>query len=100
VAKAALPMFELAAYGLPAILIPYPHASADHQSVNARWMADGGAAVVVADAALDAERLAAEVRALLGDGERLAAMGCASRALARPRAAAEVAGEVLRAAGR
>jgi UDP-N-acetylglucosamine--N-acetylmuramyl-(pentapeptide) pyrophosphoryl-undecaprenol N-acetylglucosamine transferase len=100
VARAGGSVFELAAYGLPAILIPYPHASADHQSVNARWMADGGAAVVVADGELDATRLAREVRALLGEEERLAAMERAARALARPRAAAEVAGEMLRAAGR
>ena len=40
VARAGGSVFELAQYGLPAVLIPYPHASADHQSTNARWMAD------------------------------------------------------------
>ncbi len=54
-------MFELAAAGLPAILVPYPHATADHQTGNARWMADAGAAVVVPDAEVDADRLAREV---------------------------------------
>ena len=46
VARSGGSVFELAQYGLPAVLIPYPHASADHQSTNARWMADAGAAVV------------------------------------------------------
>ena len=55
-ARAGGSVFELAAAGLPAILVPYPHATADHQSGNARWMADGGAAVVVPDAELDADR--------------------------------------------
>ena len=45
-------VFELAQYGLPSVLIPYPHASADHQSSNARWMADAGAARILTDAEL------------------------------------------------
>ena len=48
VARAGGSVFELAQYGLPAILIPYPHASADHQTANARWMADAGAATILA----------------------------------------------------
>ena len=44
VARSGGSVFELAQYGLPAVLIPYPHASADHQTTNARWMADAGAA--------------------------------------------------------
>ena len=91
-------MFELAQYGLPAILIPYPHASADHQTANARWMAEAGAATILPDAELSPQRLRAEVAALLGDPERLAAMAAASRRLARPDAAAAVAREVLAAA--
>ena len=98
VARAGGSVFELAAYGVPAILVPYPHASGDHQSVNARWMAEGGAAVVVGDEQLNGERLASEVGGLLDERERLAGMSGAARALARPRAAAEVAEEVLRAA--
>ena len=50
VARAGGSIFELAQYGLPAVLIPYPHATGDHQTANARWMGDGGAAVVVPDA--------------------------------------------------
>jgi UDP-N-acetylglucosamine--N-acetylmuramyl-(pentapeptide) pyrophosphoryl-undecaprenol N-acetylglucosamine transferase len=80
------------------VLVPYPYATADHQTANARWMVDAGAAVVVADAELTPERLAAEVGALLADRPRLEAMARASAALARPRAAADVAAEVERAA--
>ena len=100
VARSGGSIFEVAAHGRPAILIPYPAAAADHQTANARWMADGGAAVVVADAELTAERLRREVDALLADRERLAAMAAASAALARPDAAREVAGELLAAARR
>jgi UDP-N-acetylglucosamine--N-acetylmuramyl-(pentapeptide) pyrophosphoryl-undecaprenol N-acetylglucosamine transferase len=99
VARAGGSIFEVAAHGRPAILVPYPHATADHQTANARWMADGGAAVVVADAELTPERLRAEVDGLLGDRARLQAMGRASAALARPDAAQRIAAELLAAAG-
>jgi UDP-N-acetylglucosamine--N-acetylmuramyl-(pentapeptide) pyrophosphoryl-undecaprenol N-acetylglucosamine transferase len=98
VARSGGSIAEVAAHGLPAILVPYPHAAGDHQAANARWMAEGGAAVVVPDAELTAPRLRAEVDALLGDPERLAAMGRAALALARPDAAARIAAEVLAAA--
>jgi UDP-N-acetylglucosamine--N-acetylmuramyl-(pentapeptide) pyrophosphoryl-undecaprenol N-acetylglucosamine transferase len=99
VARAGGSIFEVAAAGLPAILVPYPHAAGDHQTANAKWMADAGAAVVVPDAELTADRLDREVGALLGDTGRMAAMAEASRALARPDAARDIAGEVLAAAG-
>ena len=98
VARSGGSVFELAQYGLPAVLVPYPHASADHQSTNARWMADAGAAVVVRDAELTPERLREEVGAIALDPERLAAMSAASAALARPDAARDIAAEVLAAA--
>jgi UDP-N-acetylglucosamine--N-acetylmuramyl-(pentapeptide) pyrophosphoryl-undecaprenol N-acetylglucosamine transferase len=98
VARSGGSVFEIAAHGRPAILVPYPHAAADHQTGNARWMVDAGAAVVVADADLTAERLSSEVRALLDDPGRLAQMAGASATLARPHAAAEIAAEVLAAA--
>ncbi|HMJ37389.1 MAG TPA: undecaprenyldiphospho-muramoylpentapeptide beta-N-acetylglucosaminyltransferase [Baekduia sp.] len=99
VARAGGSIFEVAAHGLPAILVPYPHASADHQTTNARWMADAGAAIVVPDGELTAQRLDEDVGALLRDTGRLAAMAEASRGLARPDAAREIAREVLEAAG-
>jgi UDP-N-acetylglucosamine--N-acetylmuramyl-(pentapeptide) pyrophosphoryl-undecaprenol N-acetylglucosamine transferase len=95
VARSGGSIFEVAAHGLPALLVPYPHAAADHQTSNARWMADAGAAVVVADADVTPPRLRAEVDALLGDRERLAAMAATSRALARPDAARVIADQVL-----
>jgi len=99
VARAGGGIFEIAAAGKPAILVPYPHATADHQTGNARWMAAGGAAVVVPDGELTAARLGQEVGALLGDRSRLSAMAAASRALARPDAAERIANELLAAAG-
>jgi UDP-N-acetylglucosamine--N-acetylmuramyl-(pentapeptide) pyrophosphoryl-undecaprenol N-acetylglucosamine transferase len=100
VARAGGSIFEVAAHGLPAILVPYPHAAADHQTSNARWMVEAGAAVVVPDAELTPQRLDDEVGALLGDAPRMAAMAQASLALARPDAAKDIAHEVLVAAGR
>jgi UDP-N-acetylglucosamine--N-acetylmuramyl-(pentapeptide) pyrophosphoryl-undecaprenol N-acetylglucosamine transferase len=95
VARAGGSIFELAQYGLPAVLVPYPHATADHQTANARWMTDGAAAVVLADGDLTPERLRREVDAILLDPGRLAAMAAAAAALARPDAARDVAAEVL-----
>ena len=100
VARAGGSVFEIAAHGLPAVLVPYPHASADHQSANARWMVEAGAAVAIPDAELTAPRLANEVAGLLADRHRLATMAAAASSLARPDAAREVAGELLEAAAR
>ena len=94
-ARAGGSVFELAAAGLAAVLVPYPHATADHQSANARWMVEAGAAVVVPDAELDGPRLAREVAALLGDRARLERMKASARAIARPDAAAVVADQTL-----
>ena len=91
-------IFELTAAGRPAILVPYPHATADHQSANAAWMAEAGAAMAIRDEELSAERLEEEAGRLLGDGGRLAAMANASASLAHPDAARRVADEVLAAA--
>jgi UDP-N-acetylglucosamine--N-acetylmuramyl-(pentapeptide) pyrophosphoryl-undecaprenol N-acetylglucosamine transferase len=98
IARAGGSIFEIAAHGKPAVLIPYPYATADHQSANARFMEQAGAAVVIADAELTPGRLGHEVGALLADHGRLAAMARASAALARPHAAQDIAGEVLAAA--
>jgi UDP-N-acetylglucosamine--N-acetylmuramyl-(pentapeptide) pyrophosphoryl-undecaprenol N-acetylglucosamine transferase len=88
-------IFELAAAGVPAVLVPYPYATADHQTGNARWMARGGAATMVPDSELDAPRLQREVVALLEAPDRLGAMSRAARALARPDAADRIAEELL-----
>ncbi len=99
VARSGGSVFEIAAAGRPAILVPYPYAAADHQTANAEWMAYGGAAIVIPDADLDAARLRAEVDALLGDRARLAEMARASADLARPDAARDIAAEVLASSG-
>ncbi|MDO9410926.1 glycosyltransferase [Patulibacter sp.] len=99
VARSGGSIAEVTAHGRPAVLVPYPHAAADHQTANARWMADGGAAVVITDPDLTAEGLRDAVVGLLGDPTRLRTMAEASAALARPDAARAIADEVLAAAG-
>jgi UDP-N-acetylglucosamine--N-acetylmuramyl-(pentapeptide) pyrophosphoryl-undecaprenol N-acetylglucosamine transferase len=91
-------VFELTARGRPAVLVPYPFATGDHQTANAQWMAEAGAAVTIADEQLDAARLLDEVVNILGDPERLARLSGASRNLAMPDAARIIADEVLAAA--
>ena len=98
-ARAGGSVFELAAAGRPAILVPYPYATARHQHANAAWMAGAGAAVVLEESELEPARLAVTVAELLGDPERLERMSRASRALARPDAAKTIAQEVLAAGG-
>lgn len=98
-ARAGGSIFEVAAAGRPAILVPYPYAAGRHQHANAEWMAEAGAAVVLEDAELRAARLRELVDELLFDPERLARMSAASSELARPDAAARVAQEVLAATG-
>jgi UDP-N-acetylglucosamine--N-acetylmuramyl-(pentapeptide) pyrophosphoryl-undecaprenol N-acetylglucosamine transferase len=98
VARAGGSVFEIAAAGRPAVLIPYRYATADHQTANARFMERAGAAIVVPDAELTPPRLAMEVGRLLADRARLAGMGRAASGLARPAAATDIAGEVLAAA--
>jgi UDP-N-acetylglucosamine--N-acetylmuramyl-(pentapeptide) pyrophosphoryl-undecaprenol N-acetylglucosamine transferase len=92
VARAGGSVWEVAAAGKPALLVPYPHATADHQEKNARYFELGGGAVVVPEAGLDLPR---EVGALLADKDRLAAMGEAMARLARPDAAEVVAEELI-----
>jgi len=99
VARAGGSVFELAAGGCPAVLVPYPQAAGDHQTGNARWMESGGAAEVVLDSDLTAESLRAVVSDLLANPARLAEMAKASQGLARPEAARDVASEVVRAGG-
>lgn len=88
-------VFEIAAVGRPAIFVPYPHATGDHQTKNAGWMARAGAAVVLADEECTGPRLRELVGALLADRDRLRAMADASAALGRPEAADRVAEAAL-----
>jgi UDP-N-acetylglucosamine--N-acetylmuramyl-(pentapeptide) pyrophosphoryl-undecaprenol N-acetylglucosamine transferase len=91
-------IFEVVAAGRPAILVPYPYATADHQAANAAWMSEAGAAETIADETLSASLLAGRVSSLFEDEAQLAAMAAASTTLARPDAARAIADEVLAAA--
>lgn len=87
----AVTVAELAAAGLPAVLVPLPGAPGDHQTRNAEALVAAGAAVLVADPECTTDRLAQELDGLLADPERLAAMEVAAGSLARPDAAARLA---------
>ncbi len=86
----ATTLAELAAAGRPAVLIPFPSATDDHQRRNAQVLVDAGAAVMVEEPHLDAARLAATVVALLADVGRLAAMSRSMSSFARPDAATRI----------
>jgi UDP-N-acetylglucosamine--N-acetylmuramyl-(pentapeptide) pyrophosphoryl-undecaprenol N-acetylglucosamine transferase len=92
-ARAGGSVWELAAAGLPAVLIPYPHATADHQTKNARHFETAGGAVVVPEAEL--ERVRPLVEELLGDAPRRKRMRRAMLAAARPDAAEQIAEELI-----
>ena len=89
---------ELAAAGLPSILVPYPYATDDHQTGNAAYLASAGAAVLMPQPELDAESLAGELQRIGGDREGLLAMATRARELALTDAAQQVARLCLEAA--
>ncbi len=92
-ARAGGSVWEVAAAGKPAVLVPSPNVTADHQTKNARYFAAGGGSVVVPESELS--RVPALVRSLLDDPARLAEMGAAMLRAARPDAADEIAEELL-----
>jgi UDP-N-acetylglucosamine--N-acetylmuramyl-(pentapeptide) pyrophosphoryl-undecaprenol N-acetylglucosamine transferase len=92
-ARAGGSVWELAAAGLPAVFVPYPHATADHQTRNAEHFERAGGAVMVPDSEL--ERAIDVVRSLLADEAELAAMREAMLGTARPDAAEEIAEELV-----
>ena len=95
----ATTLAELAAAGRPALLIPFPAATDDHQRKNAQVFADAGAAVVMDERELQADRLARVAADLLTEGPRRQAMGRAMRGLARPDAARRIVDCVFQLAG-
>ena len=82
---------ELTVCKKPAILVPFPFAADDHQTVNAHSLVDAGAAILIAEKDLTGKRLADEIRALESDRSRLQKMSRASGLLGRPEAAREIA---------
>jgi UDP-N-acetylglucosamine--N-acetylmuramyl-(pentapeptide) pyrophosphoryl-undecaprenol N-acetylglucosamine transferase len=98
----ALTVSELAAAGVGAILVPFPAATDDHQTRNAAILVDDGAAVMISERELSAERLASELLRLCNGRGRLLAMAERARALARPRATQDLAdacADLVRSAG-
>ncbi|MBM6815387.1 UDP-N-acetylglucosamine--N-acetylmuramyl-(pentapeptide) pyrophosphoryl-undecaprenol N-acetylglucosamine transferase [Olsenella uli] len=89
---------EIAAVAVPSLLVPYPHATADHQTTNARFLTDAGAAVLLADARIDEPVFAEELLGLVDDPARRDAMRAAARGLGQARAAAALADQVEAAA--
>jgi UDP-N-acetylglucosamine--N-acetylmuramyl-(pentapeptide) pyrophosphoryl-undecaprenol N-acetylglucosamine transferase len=86
-------IFELAAAGVPSLLVPFPFATHDHQSKNAEALAQAGGAQVLAQNEAE-EKLAGEALALLDDPKRLSAMARAAKNFSTPHAARDVAMEI------
>jgi len=91
---------DLTVIGRPSILIPYPHATADHQTANARALADAGGALLLQEAQLDSSRLAERIAILLGNPTMAGEMARAALAAGRPDAASRVAELVMKVAER
>jgi UDP-N-acetylglucosamine--N-acetylmuramyl-(pentapeptide) pyrophosphoryl-undecaprenol N-acetylglucosamine transferase len=91
----AMSTAELCAWELPSVLVPLPTAAGGHQTRNAEALARAGAAIHLPDPGITAQRLAGEVRDLLGDPERLTAMGLAAGSRGHPKAAEDIARQLL-----
>ncbi len=90
----ALTIAELTRIGLPAILIPYPHAAADHQTLNAQTLVAAGAAIVVKDTEIQ-QHLRTEIMGLLADERRRNTMATESKHLGKPEAGKQIAQKTL-----
>ncbi|MGE5314717.1 MAG: undecaprenyldiphospho-muramoylpentapeptide beta-N-acetylglucosaminyltransferase [Acidobacteriota bacterium] len=95
----ATTLAELTRLGKPAILVPYPHAAANHQELNARALVEAGAARMIEDAKVGAE-LRAAVTALVNDAEGMETMRRKSRALGKPDAGRMIAERIMHLAGK
>lgn len=89
---------EIAALAVPSMLVPYPHATADHQTTNATYLVGVGAAVMLADDRIDTPAFSHELLSLVDDGARREAMRVAARGLGQDRAASALADQVESAA--
>lgn len=96
----AMTLAELAACGLPAVLVPYPYSAEGHQTFNAQALEEKGAGVMISDDQLTGERLADVLSTLIQDKERLSSMAEVSRSLGKPEAAREIASSALSLIGR
>src|SRR5438093_1334912 len=91
----AMTVAELCAWGKPSILVPLPSAAADHQTNNARALADAGAAILLAERDLTAYSLANQVEQLLGDRTRLESIAARARARGNPNASRDIVSKIL-----
>lgn len=92
----AMALAELCAWGLPMLLVPFPHAAANHQEHNARALEEAGAAVVLREGELEAGRLWTQLLALAGDAERRRELAAQARERGRPHAADAIVADLLR----
>ena len=95
----AMAISELTASGLPAVLIPFPHAAGGHQGLNARWMKERGAAVVIEPAEATSEQLYEQLRKLLDTPGLLVEMAQASAKAGIRNAAERIVTEELKRLG-
>ncbi|MEO6462644.1 MAG: undecaprenyldiphospho-muramoylpentapeptide beta-N-acetylglucosaminyltransferase [Candidatus Eisenbacteria bacterium] len=91
----AMTLAEIAACGVPSILVPYPYAAYNHQEINAQNLAERGGAISIRDSDLTGERLSLELLRLLKDKETLVRMSVNARKFARPDAAQRIARSLL-----
>jgi UDP-N-acetylglucosamine--N-acetylmuramyl-(pentapeptide) pyrophosphoryl-undecaprenol N-acetylglucosamine transferase len=91
----AMTTAELCAWGIPMLLVPLPTAAADHQTANARALADAGAALLLPQATMTADALAAVIHTLVRDPQRRAALAAAALRRGRPQAAEDIARRIL-----
>lgn len=95
----AITCAEVAALGVPTVMIPYPYAAGDHQTYNARAFEERGACILMKDADITSDSMYAVIADLRMNPERLLEMGRRAKGLARPEADHDIAAEVFRLAG-
>ena len=95
----ALSLAEMAAFGKPSLLVPFPFAAADHQTKNAKAIEKAGAAVVIRDDEMTAEILENTILKIIGNKEKLSQMAKAAKKLGQPEALSVIADEIIRIAG-
>lgn len=89
---------EIAALAVPSMLVPYPYATADHQTTNAHYLVDAGAAILLPDDQIDGDQFSSDLLGLLDDPAKRSEMRAAARGLAQDRAASALADQVESAA--
>lgn len=95
----ALSLAEIAAFGKPSVLIPFPFAAADHQTKNAKMFEKAGAAVIIRDDKMTAEILENTILGIIGNEKKMSQMAKAAKELGQPEALSTIADEIIRIAG-